>query len=184
MTEGRPPKPAAVAVAVTLGSALGGHAEPAAAAYASADAAREAAVGLAGRAAAAAAERYAGSVRLQALAGQVRGPCAPAAPAPACAALRLRAGRRRTVGAARLLPAPAWAEGRAVPHARAARAQGALTAMEDVELQHWMRVAAARTAAAGARAVCGALAAHARGGGAHHEALEVGGPPEPSPHRL
>jgi len=79
MTEGRPPKPAAVAVTVALGSALGGHAEPAAAAYANADAAREAAMGLAGRGAAAAAERYAGSVRLQALAGQVRDPRAPPA---------------------------------------------------------------------------------------------------------
>jgi len=67
MTEGRPPKPAAVAVTVALGSALGGHAEPAAAAYANADAAREAAMGLAG------------SVRLQALAGQVRDPRAPPA---------------------------------------------------------------------------------------------------------
>jgi hypothetical protein len=83
-----------------------------------------------------------------------------------------------------LLPAPEPADGRAVAHVRAARAQGALTAMEDVELQHWMRVAAARTAAAGARAVCGALTAHARGGGAHHEALEVGEAPEPSPWRL
>ena len=71
MTEGRLPKLATVAAAIALGSALGGQAPPASQAYASVDAAREGALALAGQAAAATAERYASSVRLQALGGQV-----------------------------------------------------------------------------------------------------------------
>ena len=73
MTEGRLTKPAVVSVCVTVGSALGGLAPAASEVYAVLDAAQASALVLAGRAAADAAERYASSVRLQALAGQVQG---------------------------------------------------------------------------------------------------------------
>ena len=72
MTEGRLPKPAVVSVCVMVGSALGGLAPAASEVYAVLDAARDSALVLTGRAAADAAQRYASSVRLQALGGQVQ----------------------------------------------------------------------------------------------------------------
>ncbi|KAK9827325.1 hypothetical protein WJX81_005191 [Elliptochloris bilobata] len=120
LTEGRLPKPAIVTIAITLGSALGGQASAASEAYASINTANEGALTLAGQAAAAAAERYASSVRLQALGGQ-----------------------------------------------------GALMAMEEVELQHWMRAATVRTAVGSARALREALQAFASAAKPHHCAVEV-----------
>ena len=79
MTEGRLPKPAVVSVCVTVGSALGGLGPAACEVYAVLDAVQDSALGLAGRAAADAAERYASSVRLQALAGQVQALFQPSA---------------------------------------------------------------------------------------------------------
>lgn len=57
-------------VTLTVGSALGGEAEPLKRAFTSLDAAREAADDLCGRAASAAAQLYGSSVRLQSMAGQ------------------------------------------------------------------------------------------------------------------
>lgn len=71
MTEERLPKEAAVEMSVVVGSALGGEAEPVKGVYASVGAAREAAEDVAGRAARAAAQLYASTLRLQALTGQV-----------------------------------------------------------------------------------------------------------------
>ncbi len=72
MTEERLPKEAVVEVTVTVGSALGGEAEPARRLFASVDAAREAGDELAARACSAAAQLYGSSVRLQSMAGQAR----------------------------------------------------------------------------------------------------------------
>ena len=73
MTEEWLPKEAMVEVAITAGSALAGEVDPQRGAFATAVAAREAVERLAGAAAVAAAEAYGGSVRLQAMTGQVRG---------------------------------------------------------------------------------------------------------------
>ncbi|BDA49119.1 hypothetical protein COCOBI_13-2290 [Coccomyxa sp. Obi] len=70
MTEERLPKEAVVEVTVTVGSALGGEAEPTKRLFPSVDAAREAVDELAARACSAAAQLYGSSVRLQSMAGQ------------------------------------------------------------------------------------------------------------------
>ncbi len=74
MTEERLPKEAVVEVTLTVGSALGGEAEPLKLLFASLDAARDAAEDAAGRACSAASQLYGSSVRLQSMAGQARTP--------------------------------------------------------------------------------------------------------------
>ena len=66
------PKEATVEVAVTSGTSVAGEAAPRRRLFAGVPAAREAAGQLAGASAADATELYGGSVRLQALAGQVQ----------------------------------------------------------------------------------------------------------------
>ena len=51
--------------------------------------------------------------------------------------------------------------------------QGALIFMEEVELQHWMRMAAVRAAADSARAIREALLAYASAAKAYHRTLEA-----------
>ena len=51
--------------------------------------------------------------------------------------------------------------------------QGALIFMEEVELQHWMRMATVRAAADSARAIREALLAYASAAKAYHRTLEA-----------
>ena len=74
MTEELLPKEAVVEVTLTVGSALGGEAEPLKLLFASLDAGRDAAEDAAGRACSAASQLYGSSVRLQSMAGQARTP--------------------------------------------------------------------------------------------------------------